>query len=51
MLVDDSRFTELVSANLCFRADNILRKGSKIFVIRSLGFTVNNGLDEKFLIS
>ncbi len=42
MLVDDSRFAKLVSTYLCLRTDNILRKGSKIFVIRRLGVTVNN---------
>ena len=42
MLVDDSRFAELVSGNLCLRADNILRECRKIFIIRGLGVTVNN---------
>ena len=50
MLVDESRFTELVSANLCLRADDILRKCRKIFVVGGFCLTVNDRLDEKFLI-
>ena len=42
MFVDDSRFTELVSANFSLCADNILRECRKIFIIRSLGVSVNN---------
>ena len=51
MLVDDSWFAVLVSANLCLSADDILRKCLKIFIVGNLGISVNNRLDEKFLVS
>ena len=51
MLVDDSRFAELVSTNLCLRAYDILRKCRKIFVVGSFCLTVNDRLDEKLLVS
>ncbi len=50
MLIDDSRFAELVCANLCLRAYNILWKRRKIFIVGNFCHVVNNGLDKKFLI-
>ncbi len=51
MLIDDSRFAVWISTNLRIGADNILRECQQIFVARHLRTTVNNRLNEKFLVS
>ncbi|WP_304488536.1 hypothetical protein [Duncaniella muris] len=51
MVVHDSRFAILVSANLCIGADHILRKRLKEFVARDFRTSVNNRLNEKLLVS
>ncbi len=51
MVVHDSRFAILVSTNLCIGTDYILRKSLKELVARNFRTSVNNRLDEKFLIS
>ena len=50
MVVHDSRFAILVSANLGVGADNILRKRLKEFVARHLRTSVNNRLDKELFI-
>ena len=48
--IDNSRFAILVSTHFGISADYILRKRLKEFVARNFRTTVNNRLDEKFLI-
>ena len=51
MLIENSRFAVWVGANLRGSGDDILRKRHQIFVARHLRTTVNNRLNEKFLVS
>ena len=51
MLIDDRRFAVRVGANLCISAYHILWERHQIFIARHLRATVNNRLDEKFLVS
>ena len=50
VLVDDSGFPKLVCSNFCISAYYILRESLKELVAGHLRATVNNRLNEKFLV-